>query len=82
MPVPPPTNRTARPARPLRAGRPSCAATPVGYCLNEEFVRGIVEMKGAKGGDSTPVPPAPRTPPSPTTFEQWCAQTLKPSVLA
>ncbi|MGI5447277.1 NAD(P)H-binding protein [Streptomyces sp. CA-243310] len=54
----------------------------VGYGLNEAFVQGIVDMKRAKdqGLDAGVV----RTPDtsSPTDFEQWCAQTLKPAVLS
>ena len=54
----------------------------VGYGLNEAFVRGIVEMKRAKDdGLDAGVARTPETA-SPTTFEQWCAQTLKPAVLS
>ena len=56
--------------------------TLVGYGLNEAFVQGIVDMKRAKdeGLDAG----VARTPDTtfPISFEQWCAQTLKPAVLS
>ncbi|MER5549310.1 NAD(P)H-binding protein [Streptomyces sp. NPDC002589] len=56
--------------------------TLVGYGLNEAFVRGIVDMKRAKDdGLDAGVARTPDTT-STTTFEQWCAQTLKPAVLS
>ncbi|MET9534813.1 MULTISPECIES: NAD(P)H-binding protein [unclassified Streptomyces] len=54
----------------------------IGYGLNQAFAQGIVDMKRAKdeGLDAGAV----RTPDtaSPTTFEEWCARTLKPAVLS
>jgi uncharacterized protein YbjT (DUF2867 family) len=68
--------------RPVRYERESFDAvygTLVGYGLNEEFVRGIVEMKRAKedGLDAGVARTAETA--SPTGFEQWCAETLKPA---
>lgn len=55
-------------------------ATLVGYGLNEAFVQGVVDMKRAKDdGLDAGVTRTPETA-SPTTFGQWCAQTLKPAV--
>ncbi|MFF7247172.1 NAD(P)H-binding protein [Embleya sp. NPDC008237] len=52
----------------------------VGYGLNEAFVQGIVDMKRAKDdGLDAGVTRTPDTA-SPTTFEQWCAQTLMPAL--
>ncbi|MFE9845437.1 NAD(P)H-binding protein [Streptomyces goshikiensis] len=56
--------------------------TLVGYGLNEAFVQGIVDMKRAKDqGLDAGVARTPDTA-SPTGFEQWCAETLKPAVLS
>ncbi|RSN59787.1 NmrA family transcriptional regulator [Streptomyces sp. WAC 04229] len=57
-------------------------ATLVGHGLDPAFVEGIVDMKRAKDdGLDAGVARAPDTA-SPTTFEQWCAQTLEPAVLS
>ncbi|MYS84854.1 NAD(P)H-binding protein [Embleya scabrispora] len=76
---------TAQFGRPIRYERQpldEMYTTLVGYGLNEAFVQGIVDMKRAKdeGLDAGVV----RTPDtaSPTGFEQWCAETLKPAVLS
>ncbi|GAA4833312.1 hypothetical protein [Kitasatospora terrestris] len=57
----------------------------VGFGLNEELVRGVVEMKRAKDEvlDSGVARTArtARTA-SPTTFEQWCTQILRPALLS
>lgn len=54
--------------------------TLVGYGLSDAFVQGIADMKRAKDeGLDAGVTRTPNTA-SPTTFEQWCAQTLKPAV--
>ena len=56
-------------------------ATLVRYGLDEEFAQGVVDMKRAKDSGLDAVT---RTPGNtfPTTFEQWCAETLKPAVLS
>ncbi|MEV5014461.1 NAD(P)H-binding protein [Streptomyces sp. NPDC053780] len=57
-------------------------ATLVGHGLDPAFVEGIVDMKRAKDdGLDAGVARTPDTA-SPTTFEQWCAQTLEPAVLS
>ncbi|MFI6316896.1 NAD(P)H-binding protein [Nonomuraea sp. NPDC050556] len=54
----------------------------LGYGLNEAFVEGMVEMKRAKDeGLDAGVDREARAG-SATGFAQWCAQTLKPAVLA
>ncbi|UKD56532.1 NAD(P)H-binding protein [Amycolatopsis sp. FU40] len=69
-------------------GRPVCyereslddlRTTLIGYGLNEDFVHGIAEMKHAKdnGLDAGIARTAGTA--SETTFEQWCAETLKPA---
>ncbi|MGV9821180.1 NAD(P)H-binding protein [Nocardia xishanensis] len=74
------TEQLGRPIRYERQPLDELHTTLVGYGLDEEFVRGVVDMKRAKdqGLDAGVV----RTPDtaSPTTFEQWCAQTLAPAV--
>ena len=76
------TEQLGRPVRYERQPLDELYTTLVGYGLNEAFVQGIVDMKRAKdeGLDAGVV----RTPhsASPTSFEQWCAQTLKPAVLS
>nr|WSW47917.1 NAD(P)H-binding protein [Streptomyces sp. NBC_01001] len=54
----------------------------LGYRLNEAFAQGVVDMKRAKNeGLDAGVTRTPATV-SPTTFQHWCAQTLKPAVLS
>ncbi|MFB6768332.1 NAD(P)H-binding protein [Streptomyces sp. NPDC056337] len=74
------TERLGLPVRYERQAPDEVRTTLVGYGLDPAFVEGIVDMKRAKddGLDAGVV----RTPDtaSPTTFEQWCAQTLEPAV--
>ena len=75
------TEQLGRPVRYERQPLEEMYSTLVGYGLNEEFVQGIVDMKRAKDeGLDAGVARTPETS-SPTTFEQWCARTLKPAVL-
>ncbi|WP_371537650.1 NAD(P)H-binding protein [Streptomyces sp. NBC_00466] len=75
------TEQLGRPVRYERQPLGELSATLVGYGLNEAFVQGIADMKQAK--DNGLDAGVARTPESatPTTFEQWCARTLKPAVL-
>ncbi|MBY8887777.1 NAD(P)H-binding protein [Streptomyces sp. PTM05] len=76
------TEQFGRPVRYERQPLDETHATLVGYGLNEAFVRGIVDMKRAKEeGLDAGVARTPDTA-SATTFEQWCARTLKPVVLS
>ncbi|MFC1431622.1 NAD(P)H-binding protein [Streptacidiphilus sp. N1-3] len=76
------TEQLGRPVRYERQPFDELSATLVGYGLNEAFVQGIVDMKRAKdAGLDAGVARTPATA-SPTTFEQWCAQTLRPALLA
>lgn len=76
------TEQLGRPVRYVRQSPDDLYTTLVGYGLNKEFVQGIVDMKRAKDdGLDAGVTRTPATA-SPTTFEQWCAETLKPAVLA
>lgn len=76
------TEQLGRPVRYERQDLDEMCTTLVGYGLDPAFVQGIADMKRAKdeGLDAGVV----RTPDTatPTTFEQWCAHTLKPAVLA
>lgn len=76
------SERLGRPVRYERRPLGELYTTLVGHGLDEAFVQGIVDMKRAKdeGLDAGVV----RTPDtaSPTTFAQWCAQTLEPAVLS
>ncbi|MCX4725901.1 NAD(P)H-binding protein [Streptomyces sp. NBC_00963] len=75
------TEQLGRPVRYERQPLGELSTTLVGYGLNEAFVRGIVDMKQAKdNGLDAGVARTPETA-TPTTFEQWCARTLKPAVL-
>ncbi|WP_030273911.1 NAD(P)H-binding protein [Streptomyces sp. NRRL B-24484] len=76
------TEQLGRPVRYERRPLDELRTTLVGYGLDEAFVQGIVDMKRAKDeGLDAGVARTPETA-SPTGFEQWCAQTLKPAVLA
>ena len=76
------TEQLGRPVRYERRPLDEMRTALVGFGLNEAFAQGIVDMKRAKdqGLDAG----VARTPgaASPTGFEQWCAQTLKPAVLS
>jgi len=76
------TEQFGHPVRYQRQPLDVLYTTLVSYGLNEAFVQGIVDMKKAKdeGLDTGAV----RTPDtaSATSFEHWCAQTLKPAVLS
>lgn len=74
------TEQLGRPVRYERQPLEEMFTTLIGYGLNEEFVQGIVDMKRAKDeGLDAGITRTPQTS-SPTTFEQWCAETLKPAV--
>ncbi|AYV25510.1 Quinone oxidoreductase 2 [Streptomyces sp. ADI95-16] len=76
------TEQLGRPVRYERQPFDELYTTLVGYGLNEAFVQGIVDMKRAKDqGLDAGVARTPNTV-SPTGFEQWCAETLKPAVLS
>jgi uncharacterized protein YbjT (DUF2867 family) len=75
------TEQFGRPIRYERESLEDMRANLVGYGLNEDFVQGVVDMKRAKdNGLDAGVTRTPDTA-SPTTFEQWCAQTLAPAVV-
>lgn len=75
------TEQFGRPIRYERESLEDMRAGLVGHGLDPDFAKGMVDMKRAKdnGLDSG----VARTPEasSPTTFEQWCARTLKPAIL-
>ncbi|MGY1960841.1 NAD(P)H-binding protein [Nocardia gipuzkoensis] len=74
------TEQLGRPVRYERQSFDELYTGLVGYGLNEEFVQGVVDMKRAKDqGLDAGVARTPDTA-SPTSFEQWCAQTLVPAV--
>ncbi|MFE2923928.1 NAD(P)H-binding protein [Streptomyces goshikiensis] len=76
------TEQLGRPVRYERQPFDEMYTTLVGYGLNEAFVQGIVDMKRAKDqGLDSGVARTPNTA-SPTGFEQWCAEILKPAVLS
>ncbi|MFF3863049.1 NAD(P)H-binding protein [Streptomyces sp. NPDC002209] len=76
------TEQLGRPVRYERQPLDELYTTLVGHGLDEAFVQGIVDMKRAKDqGLDAGVARTPGTA-SPTGFEQWCAQTLKPAVLS
>ncbi|MFE3669624.1 NAD(P)H-binding protein [Streptomyces goshikiensis] len=76
------TEQLGRPVRYERQPFDEMYTTLVGYGLNEAFVQGIVDMKRAKDqGLDASIARTPNTA-SPTGFEQWCAEILKPAVLS
>lgn len=73
------TEQLGRPVRYERESLDDLRSTLIGYGLNETFVHGIADMKHAKdNGLDAGVARTAETA-SPTTFEQWCAETLKPA---
>lgn len=76
------TEQLGRPVRFERQSLDELRADLVGYGLDVEFVQGIVDMKRAKDeGLDAGVARTPDTA-GRTTFENWCAETLKPAVLS
>ncbi|MEU0783767.1 NAD(P)H-binding protein [Streptomyces sp. NPDC006173] len=76
------TEQLGRPVRYERQPLDELHTTLVGHGLDDAFVQGIADMKRAKDeGLDAGVVRTPETA-TPTTFEQWCARTLKPAVLA
>jgi uncharacterized protein YbjT (DUF2867 family) len=74
------TEQLGRPVRYERQPYDDLHTTLVGHGLNETFVHDMVDMKRAKDdGLDAGVTRTPDTA-SPTTFEQWCAETLKPVI--
>ncbi|RSM35715.1 NmrA family transcriptional regulator [Amycolatopsis balhimycina DSM 5908] len=75
------TEQLGRPVRYERQPLEEMRIALVGYGLDETFVQGIADMKQAKdnGLDAGVTRTADTA--SPTTFEQWCADILKPAVL-
>jgi uncharacterized protein YbjT (DUF2867 family) len=71
--------------RPVRYQQQSLAqlgAALAGYGMGDAFVQGMVDMTRAKDeGLDDGVPRTPQTA-SPTTFRRWCAEVLRPAVLA
>ncbi|WP_134734358.1 NAD(P)H-binding protein [Amycolatopsis nivea] len=73
------TEQLGRPVRYERESLDDLRSTLIGYGLDETFVHGIADMKHAKdNGLDAGVARTAETA-SPTTFEQWCAETLKPA---
>lgn len=76
------TGQLGRPVRYERQSLDELRADLAGYGLDEAFVQGVVDMKRAKDeGLDAGVARTPDTVGG-TTFEHWCAQTLKPVVLS
>ena len=74
------TERLGLPVRYERQDPDDVRTTLVGHGLDPAFVQGIVDMKRAKDdGLDAGVARTPDTA-SPTSFEQWCTQTLEPAV--
>lgn len=76
------TEQLGHPVRYERQSLEDLRTTLVGHGLDAAFVQGIADMKQAKdnGLDAGVTRTADTA--SPTTFEQWCARTLKPAVQA
>lgn len=71
-----------KPVRYERQALEDFAATLSGYGMGEAFVAGMVDMMRAKDeGLDDGVERTTETA-SPTTFEQWCEEVLRPAVLA
>ncbi|MYW93186.1 NAD(P)H-binding protein [Amycolatopsis rubida] len=73
------TEQLGRPVRYERESLDDLRTTLIGYGLNETFAHAVADMKHAKdNGLDAGVARTAETA-SPTTFEQWCAETLKPA---
>ncbi|MGX1759718.1 NAD(P)H-binding protein [Streptomyces lydicus] len=76
------TEQLGRPVRYERQSLDELYTGLVGHGLDEAFAQGLVDMKRAKDeGLDAGVSRTPDTA-SRTTFEEWCARTLKPAVLS
>ncbi len=76
------TEELGRPVRYHRESLDELRTTLLGHGLDAAFVEGVVDMKRAKdAGLDAGVPRVPQAFPA-TGFAQWCADTLKPAVLA
>ncbi|WP_405427410.1 NAD(P)H-binding protein [Streptomyces erythrochromogenes] len=76
------TRRLGRPVRYARQSLDELHRDLLGFRLDAAFAQGVVDMKRAKNeGLDAGVTRTPATG-SPTTFDQWCARTLGPAVLA
>ncbi|MEV0249668.1 NAD(P)H-binding protein [Nocardia sp. NPDC050712] len=74
------TEQLGRPVRYAHQSFDELHTALLGYGLDKEFAQGVVDMKRAKDhGLDAGVTRTPDTA-SPTSFEQWCAQTLAPAV--
>ncbi|WP_037619656.1 NAD(P)H-binding protein [Streptomyces aureus] len=76
------TEELGRPVRYRRQPLDELRSTFLGYGLNEAFVEGVVDMKRAKDQGLDAGVDRSAQAGTTTTFAQWCAQTLKPAVLA
>ncbi|MFJ3233717.1 NAD(P)H-binding protein [Streptomyces sp. NPDC086787] len=76
------TAQLGRPVRYERQPLDELYTTLLGYGLNEAFAQGVADMKRAKDEGLDADVARTRDTASPTGFEQWCAQTLKPAVLS
>ncbi|MFD7781981.1 NAD(P)H-binding protein [Streptomyces nojiriensis] len=76
------SEQLGRPVRYARESLDEMRSAMLAHGLNEAFVEGMVDMKRAKDhGLDSGVARSPQAGPA-TGFAQWCAQTLKPAVLA
>ncbi|MFE9401717.1 NAD(P)H-binding protein [Streptomyces sp. NPDC006530] len=71
-----------RPVRYERRPFDELYTTLLGYGLNDAFAQGVVDMKRAKDDGLDAGVSRTRATATPTTFEHWCAETLKPAVLS
>lgn len=76
------TEELGRPVRYRRQSLDELRSVMLSHGLNEAFVEGMVDMKRAKDeGLDSGITRSPQAGPA-TEFAQWCAQTLKPAILA
>ncbi|MCT9093250.1 NAD(P)H-binding protein [Streptomyces sp. ASQP_92] len=76
------TEQLGRPVRYERRPFDELYTTLLGYGLNDAFAQGVVDMKRAKDDGLDAGVSRTRATATPTTFERWCAETLKPAVLS
>ncbi len=76
------TEQLGRPIRYERQPFDELYTALIGYGLNDAFAQGVVDMKRAKDDGLDAGVTRTRATATPTTFERWCAETLKPAVLS
>ncbi|GAA0372350.1 NAD(P)H-binding protein [Actinoallomurus spadix] len=71
-----------RPVRFQQVDHEAYKATMTGYGMSDAWAQGLVDMASAQSDGIYDAEQRAVTSPAPTGFRQWCAEVLKPAVLA